>query len=75
MALLHTVEEMTKVIRVAPKYGIEISKDLLSYFSPYRKGHIIRLGKYEMNIDDIENSDNLGWSFGIGSEALQKDVI
>lgn len=65
MALLYTVEEMSRVIKLAPKHGVEISGDLLKYFSPYRKEHIIRLGKYEMNIEGPDNQDDIVWNFGI----------
>lgn len=65
MTLLYTVEEMSRVIKLAPTRGVEVSSDLLRYFSPYRKEHIIRLGKYEMNIDDPGNTDEADWNFGI----------
>ncbi|MDB6096491.1 MAG: transposase, TnpA family [Francisellaceae bacterium] len=62
MVLLYTVEEMSRVIKLAPEHGIEVSEDLLRFFSPYRKEHIIRLGKYEMN---IEEPDEVEWNFSI----------
>jgi len=70
IALLYTVQEMSRVIKLAPEYEIEVSEDLLKHFSPYRKGHIIRLGKYEMNIDSLENADAEKWDFGIESESF-----
>ena len=65
MTLLYTVEKMSKVIKIAPSNGIEISKALLKYFSPYRKEHIIRLGKYEIDVGDKDNDDQEDWDFGI----------
>ncbi len=61
MVLLYTIEEMTRVIKLASTHGIEISEDLLKQFSPYRKEHIIRLGKYEMDLEMV--SDNSEWNF------------
>jgi TnpA family transposase len=71
MALLYTVEKMSGVIKLAPGHGIEVSEDLLKYFSPYRKEHIIRLGKYEMN---IEGPDEGEWNFGIEYEKSDLDI-
>jgi hypothetical protein len=66
IVLLYTVEKMSGVIKIAPEYGIEISDGLLNHFSPYRKGHIVRLGKYEMNIDDDpDKEEDKGWNFDI----------
>ncbi len=63
MVLLHTIEEMTRVIKLASTHGIEISEDLLKKFSPYRKEHIIRLGKYEMDLEVV--SDSSEWDFDL----------
>jgi hypothetical protein len=71
MVLLYTVEEMSRVIKLAPGHGIDVSEDLLKYFSPYRKEHIIRLGKYEMNIED---PDEVEWNFGIEYERSDLDI-
>ena len=56
---------MSRVIKLAPKHGIEISDELLKYFSPYRKEHIIRLGKYEINIEDPDSANGIEWNFEI----------
>lgn len=74
IVLLYTVEEMSRVIKLAPEHGIEVSEDLLKSFSPYRKEHIIRLGKYEMNIGDPEKPDNAEWDFGIQYEKSDRTI-
>ncbi len=74
MTLLYTVEEMSQVIKIAPDFDIEISEGLLKHFSPYRKEHIIRLGKYEMNIDNLANFNNSEWSFGIAYIVSDENV-
>jgi len=48
--------------------------DLLKSFSPYRKEHIIRLGKYEMNIGDPEKPDDAEWNFGIQYEKSDRAI-
>ncbi len=68
MTMLYTVHEMSKVINTAPEHGIIVTENLLKNFSPYRREHLTRLGKYEMNIEDSEKSGTIDWSFGLKSQ-------
>lgn len=49
MIMLHVVAHMTKAINIIKKGGTKISDKVLEYYSPYRIGHINRLGIFQLD--------------------------
>lgn len=50
MVMLHVVAHMTKEINlIKNKFGIKIGDKILRHFSPYRVGHINRLGIFKLD--------------------------
>jgi TnpA family transposase len=61
LVILHTVNEMSKVLGQLKKEGHEFSKEALAALSPYRMEHINRFGDYALNLervpDPMSNND------------------
>jgi TnpA family transposase len=53
LVILHTVNEMSKVLAQLNKEGHEFSQEALSALSPYRREHINRFGDYTLNLERV----------------------
>ena len=51
LVILHTVNEMSKVLVQLKREGHEFSREALAAMSPYRREHINRFGDYTLNLD------------------------
>lgn len=51
MIILHTVENMTRVLAGLREEGHEFSPEVLAGLSPYRTSHINRFGDYTLDLD------------------------
>ncbi|HET9239221.1 MAG TPA: Tn3 family transposase [Oligoflexus sp.] len=53
LVILHTVNEMSKVLGQLKNEGHEFSREALAALSPYRREHINRFGDYTVNLDKV----------------------
>ena len=51
MVMTHVVAHMTRSTNILKKDGVEVRDEVLRHYSPFRTGHINRLGLFQMDVD------------------------
>ncbi|MGI2028645.1 DUF4158 domain-containing protein [Endozoicomonas acroporae] len=51
LTILHNVQNMTQALKSLAEEGVEMTPEILTDLSPYRRKHINRFGDYRMDLD------------------------
>ena len=65
LVILHNVNQMTRILRELEMEGVTLTAETLAGISPFRVGHLDRLGNYVVDVDRPAEESLQHWQFTI----------